>query len=262
MLMGRRLVEALEAVDELLSEGFAGLGPEEAAADVAVSFDREGEGEKHFDVLLDVFGGVGVKVFFIESFGEPGGVEAEVDADVAVLLVAGVVEAGPEAEDADGGELELPEGVEAAEFALGFGVGGDIEAVVEVVVELGDPELPAHFELVGHVVVKLFGGFGYGGLDDGCGGVFGAVVVDVDALVSGGLIEADGVDGGCGDALVSADESELAQDGDERVGKGVETEVREPEAKVELVGHEGSLVFFRFQVSGFRFQVSGLRFEV
>ncbi len=37
-------VDALEAVDEFLGEGFAGFGPEEAAADAAVFFDREGEG--------------------------------------------------------------------------------------------------------------------------------------------------------------------------------------------------------------------------
>jgi hypothetical protein len=37
-------VDALEAADELLGEGFAGLGPKEAAADAAVFFDREGEG--------------------------------------------------------------------------------------------------------------------------------------------------------------------------------------------------------------------------
>jgi hypothetical protein len=40
----RASVDALEAVDELLGEGFAGLGPEETAADAAVFFDREGEG--------------------------------------------------------------------------------------------------------------------------------------------------------------------------------------------------------------------------
>jgi hypothetical protein len=237
----------LEAVDELLSEGFAGFCPEKTAADVAVFFDRQGEGEEHLYVLLDVLGGFGVEVFVVEGFGEPGGVEAEVDADVAVLLVAGVVEAGPEAEDADGGGLELPESVEAAELVLGLGVGGHVETVVEVVVELGDPELPAHLELVGHVVVKLLGGFGYGGLDDGGGGVlvfFGARVVDVDALVGGGFVEADGIDGGCGDPLVSADEGELAQDRDQGVGEGVEAEVWKPETEVELIGHVGSLVLW------------------
>ena len=115
-----RLVDALEAVDEFLGEGFAGFGPEEAAADAAVFFDGEGEGEEHFDVLLNVFGGGFVELFVFEGFGEPGGVEAEVDADVAVLFEAGVVELGAEAEDADGGGLELPEGVEAD--GLGFGV--------------------------------------------------------------------------------------------------------------------------------------------
>src|ERR1700722_8386895 len=38
------LVDALETVDELLSKGFTGFGPEEAAADAAIFFDREGEG--------------------------------------------------------------------------------------------------------------------------------------------------------------------------------------------------------------------------
>ena len=105
-------MDALEAVDEFLGEGFAGFGPEEAAADAAVFFDREGEGEEHLDVLLDVFGGVFVEVLVFEGFGEPGSVEAEVDADVAVLFEAGVVELGAEADDSDGGGLELPEGVE------------------------------------------------------------------------------------------------------------------------------------------------------
>jgi hypothetical protein len=39
-----RLVDALEAVDELLGQGFAGFGPEEAAGCGAVLLDREGEG--------------------------------------------------------------------------------------------------------------------------------------------------------------------------------------------------------------------------
>lgn len=47
------LVQALEAGNEFFGEGFAGLGPEEAAGDAAVFFDGEGEGEEHFDVLLD-----------------------------------------------------------------------------------------------------------------------------------------------------------------------------------------------------------------
>ena len=106
----------------------------------------------------------------------------------------------------------------------------------------GEPELPAHLELVGHVVVELLGGFGDGVFDDGGRGVFGAVVVDVDALVGGGFGEADGVDGGGGDAIVSADEGELAHDRDQGRGEGVEAEVGEPEAKVELIGHRDSLV--------------------
>ena len=103
------------------------------------------------------------------------------------------------------------------------------------------PELPPHLELVGHVVVELLGGLGDGVFDDGAGGVFGAVVVDVDALVGGGFVEADGVDAGGGDAGVFADEGELAHDRDEGRGEGVEAEVGEPEAKVELIGHRDSL---------------------
>jgi hypothetical protein len=165
------LVDALEAVDELLGEGLAGLGPEQAAGDAAVLLDGEGEGEQHLDVFLDVAGGGLVE---LGVFQKPGGVEAEVDADVAVLVEAGVVELGAEAEDADGGGLLLPGGVEAAGFE---GVGG--------VVDDGGPELPLHLELVGHVVVELLGGLGDGGFDEGVGGVFGALVVDVDALVDG-----------------------------------------------------------------------------
>ena len=113
------VVDALEAVDELLREGFAGFCPEKAAADAAVFFDGEGEGEEHLDILLDVFGGIFVEVLVFYGFGEPGSVEAEVDADVAVLFEGGVVEAGAEAEDSDGGGLALPEGVEADGFEVG-----------------------------------------------------------------------------------------------------------------------------------------------
>ena len=52
--------------------------------------------------------------------------------------------------------------------------------------------------------MELLGGFGYCGFDDGGGGVlvfFGAVVVDVDALVGGGFGETDGIDAGGCDAL-------------------------------------------------------------
>ena len=82
-----------------------------------------------------------------------------------------------------------------------FRVGAEVETVVEVVILLGSPELPLHLELVGHVVVELLGGLGDGVFDDGGFGVFGAVVVDVDALVGGGFGEADGVDSGGGDTL-------------------------------------------------------------
>ena len=62
----------------------------------------------------------------------------------------------------------------------------------------GGPELPAHLELVGHVVVELLGGFADGVLDGGVGFVgwgcdFGWLGggagggIDVDALVGGRL---------------------------------------------------------------------------
>jgi len=106
---------------------------------------------------------------------------------------------------------------------------------------IGHPEVPLHLELVGHVVVELLRGFGDGVLDDGVLGGLGAVVVDVDALVDGGLCETDGVDAGCCDAFFTADERELTQDGDERRRQRVEAEVREPEAEIELIGHISSL---------------------
>ncbi len=130
---------------------------------------------------------------------------------MAVLFEAAVVELGAEAEDFDGGGLGLPEGVEAGGFVVRSGIGADVRG----------PELPVHLELVGHVVVELLGGFGDGVFDDGGGVVFGAVVVDVDALVGRGFGEVDGVDAGGGDAGVSADGGELAHDRDHRGREGV-----------------------------------------
>ena len=89
--------------------------------------------------------------------------------------------------------------------------------------------------------MELFGGLGDGVFDDGVFGGLGAIVVDVNALVDGRFGEADGIDGGGSDALFAADEGELPQDGDERGGKRVEAEVREPEAEVELIGHGDSV---------------------
>ncbi len=94
--------------------------------------------------------------------------------------------------------------------------------------------------------MELLGGLGDGVFDDGVFGVAGlggALVVDEDALIGGGLGKADGVDGGDGDALVvlAADEGELAHDGDERGRQGLEAEVGEPETEVELIGHKDSL---------------------
>ena len=222
------LVDALEAVDEFLREGLAGLCPEEAAGDAAVLLDGEGEGEQHLDVFLDVAGGGLVELGVLE---EPRGIEAEVDADVAVLIEAGIVELGAETQDADGGGLLLPGGVETAGFKR---FGGFVDD--------GGPELPLHLELVGHVVVELLGGFGDGGFDEGVGGLLGAFVVDVDALVDGGLGEAEGIGRGDGDALVSADEGELAHHADQGFGQRVEAEVRVPETEIKLIGHAANCV--------------------
>ena len=192
-----------------------------------------------------MLGGGFIELLVFEGFGEPRGVEAEVDADVAVLVEAGIVEFRAEAEDADGGWLKLPEGVEGGGFVFGVDVGVGIDIWVWVVrAQFRGPELPAHLELVGHVVVELLRGFGYGVFDDGAGGVgvfLGAVIVDVDALVGGCFGEADGIDAGCRYALFSADERELAHDRNHGRGEGLEAEVGEPETEVELIGHKDSL---------------------
>ncbi len=57
----------MQSCDELLGEGFAGLGPEESAGDAAVFFDQQGEREQLFYILLDVEMGFGV-----ERFGPDG----------------------------------------------------------------------------------------------------------------------------------------------------------------------------------------------
>ena len=159
--------------------------------------------------MLDVSCGMFVELFVVKGFGEPGSVEAEVDADVAVLLEAGVVELRTEAQDFDAGGLEFPKGVEGGPFCNLIGA------------RVRSPEFPAHLELVGHVIVELFGGLGDCVFDDGARGVFGSVVVDVDALVGGGLGETDGINAGSGDAGVFADSSELAHDRDHCRGEGV-----------------------------------------
>ena len=232
---GLRLREALQAGDQLFCQGFAGFGPQKTAGDVAVFFDGEGEGEEHLDVLLDVFGGFGAGLFVgveevLAVFGfveDPGRVEAEVDTDVAVLLEGGVIEGGAEAEDADRGWRRLPEEVEFCAFDLFR--------------RFRKPEIPLHLELVGGVLVEEFGGFGYGVVDDGGGGVCGlrgARVEDELALVDGGLGKADRVGGGRGDARKAGDAGELTHDRDERGWERGETEVGEPEGKVELIGHK------------------------
>lgn len=202
-------------------------------------FDGEREREQLFDVLLDAFGGLFVEGFVGQlAFEGPGCVEAEVDADVAVLLVAAGVEVRAEADDANAGGLEAPEGVEA---------GG---------VRFGGPEAPAHLELVGGVVVELLGGFGDGVFGEGrfdVGGGLGAIgfhsLIVIDALIDGGFGPVDGVGAGGDDAgelavgaAFSGDQSELAEDAGERGGERLEAEVRIPETEIELIGHVSLIV--------------------
>lgn len=177
---------------------------------------------------------------------DPGVIEAEVYADVAVLFEGGVVKLRTEAEKADGGGVGAPERVELTGGVEGEGCVGAVVGAARAGV--GGPEAPLHLEFVGHVVVEDLGGLGDGGLDDGGGGVlifFGAFVGDVEALVDGGFREADGVGGGglhplgLHVALVAAaDERELAHDARKCGGKGFQAEVGEPEAEIELIGHD------------------------
>src|SRR5690242_16698674 len=89
-------IEVLKAGNKLFRQWLAGLGPQQAAANAAVLFHGEGKSEQHLDVLLDV--PLRLVVHLLPSLvHNPGSVEAEVDANVAVLLVAGLVELRAEA---------------------------------------------------------------------------------------------------------------------------------------------------------------------
>ena len=206
-------------------------------------FYGQGEGEELFDVLLDAKGGVAVEPIVVDDLVAQGerGIEAEIDADVAVAFVGAVVELRAEADDADAGGFEAPGAVELR------GQAAAIEVVRGGEAGLGHPEAPAHFELVGGVLVELFGGFGDGVFDAGGFGVvggLGAVVVDVDALVHGGFGPVDGKGAGGVDARVIAafdagrgDLGELAQNADYGLGQRGEAKVRVPETQEKLVGH-------------------------
>lgn len=176
----------------------------------------EDEGEQDLDVLRETLFAVFVKVVF---FLHEGCVQAEVDADVAVLLEGRVVELRAEAGDLDRCGLQLPGSVQA--FA-----GDD-----------GLPQLPLHLKLVGGVVVQAFGRFGDGVLCQGLFAGFGTVVEHEDALEDGRLIPSQRDGGRDADAIVAADLAELLQDGDELLRQGSETEVWEPEAEIELICH-------------------------
>ena len=178
---------------------------------------------------------------------------------MTVLLVTGDVELGAEAEDADRVQAWLPERIGVVEGALRrtrFGGaivvdgGREVEAAIGWVGLGGRPQVPAHLELISHVLVELLGGFGYRGLECGVvctgGGVnFGAVDpgaladVNVDTLVAGRLGEVDGICG-CGGDTLSTHQRELAQDSGERARQGFEAEVGVPQAEVKTVGHDGS----------------------
>src|SRR5437899_1960309 len=107
----QKLIQALQTSDEFFGEGFAGLSPEQTTGDTAVFFYGQCKGKEHFYVLLNALLGEFIQSFIFQGVvHDPWGVEAEVDADVAVLLEAGVVELGAKAEDADDGGAEFPEG--------------------------------------------------------------------------------------------------------------------------------------------------------
>ena len=163
-----------------------------------------------------------------------------------------------EAEDADGVGAQPPggaggaggEGVEIGVGVVLVAAGGEAKAAVCRLLVLGGPELPAHLELVRHVVVELLGGLGDGGVDEFVEGVGGGIDWDggvevrgggigVDALVGGRLGEVDGIGGGGGDTL-GADLGELAQDPGKRGRQGLQAEVGIPEAEIEAVCHGGS----------------------
>ena len=113
--MGAPLVHPLQSVDELLGDAFAAFGPEQAAGDAAVLLNAQGEGDQLFNVLLKMFLLLALRVGRVEInfFQQKRRVEAEVDADVAVAFVGGVVELGAVADDADDARLLLPDHVQA-----------------------------------------------------------------------------------------------------------------------------------------------------
>ena len=120
-------------------------------------------------------------------FKHPGRIETEIDPNVAVLIVGCLVEVGAEAGNPNACRFKPPGRIKRGFLALRASI--------------RQPEHPAHLEFVGAVVMQLFGSFGDRVFDDGCfrvGRAFGAVVVDVDALIGGRLRPIDRVDAGRG----------------------------------------------------------------
>src|SRR5579875_3382210 len=154
--------------------------------------DEQGKGEQLFDILLYADGRGAVQTLIDEFVIEgEGGIEAEVDADVAVGLIGAVVELRAETGDADSGRLQTPGWVQlGVSGVLVFFLGETVSANKGGRSVLREPETPAHFELVGGIFVELLRGFRNGNVDAGSLGVGtgrGAVIVDEDALVGGRL---------------------------------------------------------------------------
>jgi len=131
--------------------------------------NRQSEGKKFLDVLLDLLLGSFVEILVFQNLWRvqyPRCVEAEIHTDMAVLVVSAFIELRAKASDFDGIGLQPPGGVEP------FG-------------RLRQPELPFHLELVGGVVMELFGSLSYGIFDLGVIAFLRLLVIDIDALVDG-----------------------------------------------------------------------------
>jgi len=178
------LVDALEAGDEFLGEGFAGLGPEQARGDAAVLLDEQGKGEELFDVLLDVELGLLSRGWSSSGKSSTQGVSRP----KSMRRCRSVRIPRRRRRDRSRGCARC--GVRSFQGCQGCGrrdrpdrnrgrspgraparrrLGRVIQAAVGGVGFLQRPELPAHFELVGHVVVELLGGLGDGGFELGVG---------------------------------------------------------------------------------------------
>ena len=183
---------------------FFGLGPEQAAGSPRIFFDLCGELDELLHVAADVVLGFGGEIDF---FVQEGGVESEIDLNVAGLFGGVLLEFKAVGGEANEGGLENP-------FFAGFG---------------RRPEIPIGFEDVGVVVVQKFDDFG--------DGLFGCDAGTVASLEDGGFAPGDRLNGGVGYAAARRRKRDLAQDADgAREDLGL-IEAGEPEAQVKRVGH-------------------------